>query len=473
MNLRNTLRFFTVILLLSACHVVAEDWPFFLGPRHDGTSAESSVNLDWGKDGPRELWKLRVGTGYSAPSILGKRLVIHHRQRDKEKITCHDVRTGKVLWNHQYASTYVDRYNYNNGPRCSPLLADDRCYTLGAEGSLRCLNIEDGKVVWKHNLQDEFDLPDWFFGMGCSPVLEDGKLFVLVGGQPDSGVVCFDAATGETVWQAVGKNTWDGKTGSTQTRPYEWTGDEMVVSYSSPILATIHGKRHLLCLMRQGLVSLNPNTGEQNFAYWFRPRVHESVNAARPVVVDDSIFLSAAYRLGSVMLKVAADGKSVSEQWKDPRSMLAHWSTPIHVDGYIYGFSGRHRNEGELRCIRASDGKLVWQTAGFDGDIRRFSRNRSTGIITDTETGDEIPPPYFGRGSLIRIGSRFVILGEEGTLAVVKVDPEKYVEERRCGFPEISYPAWTAPVISNGLMFLRSEDWLMCLDMSDAEQPKE
>lgn len=464
----NTRKILLCLTLLTPCVAAAEDWPWFLGPRHDGTSKET-LNLAWPEDGPEVVWKQRVGTGYSAPSILDGQLVIHHRERDQEKITCRRADNGEEVWNHQYPSSYVDRYNYNNGPRCSPILADGRCYTLGAEGSLRCLNLADGRLLWKRSLQDEFNIPDWFFGMGCSPVLEDGRLFVLVGGQPNAGVVCFDAATGKTLWQSVGRDTWNGQTGSTQTRPYEWTGEEMVVSYASPILASIHGQRHLLCLVRQGLVSLDPQSGRKNFHYWFRPKVHESVNAARPLVIDDRIFLSAAYRLGSAMLQVSADGKSVKEVWTDARSMLAHWSTPIHVDGFIYGFSGRHRNEGELRCIRASDGELIWKESGFNGDLRKFARNRTTGAIIDAETGKEVPPPYFGRGSLIQVGKHFVALGEEGTLAVVKIDSQKYVEERRSGFPEIKYPAWTAPVVSRGKMYLRSEDWLLCLNVTATE----
>src|SRR5690606_32306526 len=109
---------------------------------------------------------------------------------------------------------------------------------------------------------------------------------VLVGGQPNSGVVAFDADTGETLWESVGRQTWDGAdTGVASDPKYEWTGEEMVVSYSSPIAATIHGKRHVLCLMRQGLVSVDPETGAENFHYWFMSRAYESVNAARPVVV--------------------------------------------------------------------------------------------------------------------------------------------------------------------------------------------
>ena len=457
---------FTAACWLTMCTVsLAEDWPWFLGPRHDGTSSETEVQLKWPEHGPDVAWKRSIGTGYSAPSVLGGRLVVHHRQEDKEIVSCRSVKDGGVLWEHSYKSTFSDPYGYNNGPRCSPILTTERCFTLGAEGLLCCTDMTDGTVVWQHDLQDEFQLPDWFFGVGCSPILDGDRLIVLVGGQPNAGVVAFNTMDGTKLWQTVGKDTWNGVTDSHSGEPYEWTGEEKIVSYSSPLIAEIHGQRHLLCLMRQGLVSLDPKSGALNFKYWFRPKIKDSVNAARPLVIGDRIFLSAAYRQGSAMLQVNPDGTSYSELWRDTENMLAHWSTPIHVDGFIYGFSGRHENEGELRCINVTSGEVVWKTTGFNGNVRDLSRNPETGRIVNTASGKPVPFPYFGRGSLIRVGNRFIVLGERGTLAVVHVSNQKFQEDCRISFDEIGYPVWAAPVLSNGRLYLRSEDWLICLDI--------
>ena len=453
------------VFLLAFRSVSAEDWPWFLGPRHDGTSLEADVLLKWPESGPKVQWKQQVGTGYSAPSILGERLVLHHRQEDTEIISCRSVDTGQVLWEHKYTSSFSDPYGYNNGPRCSPILQNQRCFTLGAEGLLCCTDLHSGKVIWQHDLKAEFDLPDWFFGVGCSPILDEDRLIVPVGGQPNSGIVAFNKADGTILWQSVGRDTWDGVTDAHTNKPHHWDGTEMVISYSSPVIATIHNKRHLLCLVRQGLVSLDPENGQTNFQYWFRPKVHESVNAARPVVINDQIFISAAYRLGSALLKVAEDGKSYTEVWKNSDNMLAHWSTPIHVDGYIYGFSGRNENDGELRCIRVSDGKVMWQNAGTNGPLTDFARDRATGKIINVKTGKPVPFPYFGRGSLTRVGDRFIVLGERGTLAVAHVNHQEFIEDCRTSFDEIHYPAWTSPVLSNGRLYLRSEDWLISVDI--------
>lgn len=455
-----------LLLALQALSSVlpAEDWPWFLGPRHTGESSETDLQPDWTKAPPKLLWKQSIGTGYSAPSVLGDRVVVHHRQERTEVISCRSVATGEELWKYSYPSSFQDPYGYNNGPRCSPVLTQDHCFTLGAEGMLVCVSFADGRLIWQHDLRKLFQIPEWFFGMGCSPLLDGDRLIVLVGGQPDAGVVAFETATGKQIWQNCGRSTWDGTT-TPEGDTYTWTGDEMVVSYSSPFIAEIGGQRHLLCLLRQGLVSLDPESGRLNFRHWFRSRVHESVNAARPVVIGDQILLSAAYEVGAELLKVAPDGRSVSQVWKNRRSLQAHWSTPIHVDGFVYGFSGRHENEGELRCVSLADGAVQWSTAGFEGDLNELRLDRTTGKVLRADTGEQVPYPFFGRGSLTRVGSRFIVLGERGTMAVADVNPQKYVEHGRFALDEIGNPSWVAPVISAGRMYLRSEDWLVCLDL--------
>lgn len=455
-----------IVAVVVSLPVQGGDWPWFLGPQHTGVVDEENLHLDWTKTPPRVLWKQPIGTGYSAPSIIGDRLVIHHREDDAEIISCRSTTDGQQLWRQSYPSTFQDPYGYNNGPRCSPVLTADRCYTLGAEGMLTCTAMDDGRVIWQVALNDTFQIPEWFFGMGCSPLLDGNRLIVLVGGQPESGVVAFNAADGTVLWQSVGKSTWDGCPTEVPGETYEWTGDEMLVSYSSPIIATLHGKRHLLCLMRQGLVSLDPESGREYFHHWFRPKVHESVNAARPLVIGDRIFLSAAYDLGSVLLQVGPSGTDVTTVWRNRDNMLAHWTTPIAHEGFIYGFSGRHENEGELRCVRVADGQLVWSTTGFSGTVSDLVRDRVTGRIVDRRTRQPVPFPYFGRGSLVRAGDRFIVLGERGTLASVEVNDAAFVEHGRTSFDEIGYPAWAAPVVSRGKLYLRSEDWLLCLDLT-------
>jgi hypothetical protein len=122
------------------------------------------------------------------------------------------------------------------------------------------LELETGKLIWQRDTGAEFDVPAAFFGVGSSPILEDGRLIVMVGGQTNSGVVAFDPQTGKTLWESVGAKNWEGgpMTGWPGERTVHWLPWEKQASYSTPVAATINGKRQVLCLTRQGLVSLDP-----------------------------------------------------------------------------------------------------------------------------------------------------------------------------------------------------------------------
>ena len=149
-------------------------------------------------------------------------------------------------------------------------------------------------------------------------------------------------------------------TGWPGERTVHWQSTEKQASYSTPVAATIHGQRQILCLTRQGLVSLDPKTGEVNFSFWFRSPVNDSVNAMCPVVVDDLIFISAAYyKIGSVLLRVKPDGKGVEEVWRGT-ALEIHWTTPIYLDGYLYAFSGRNEPDARFRCVEFKTGKVMW-----------------------------------------------------------------------------------------------------------------
>src|SRR5688572_15236406 len=309
---------FTLILVGFLCKTIAhaEDWPQFLGPRANGISTETNLLQKWPEKGPPSLWQKEIGTGYSAPSVRGELLVLHHRLKNEEVVEAFDRKTGEPRWRYAYPSEFVDPYGYNNGPRCTPSLTSNRCYTFGAEGRLVCTELSSGKMIWQRDTAKEWTIPPAFFGVGSTPVLESNRLFVMVGGQPNSGMVAFDASTGKTLWESVGKSNWEGvpMTAWPGERKVVWQTAEKQASYATPVLATFHGKRHLLCVMRQGLVSVDPQSGDVNFSFWFRSRLNDSVNAMNPVVQGDHILISAAYyKVGSVLLKVRPDNKGVDE----------------------------------------------------------------------------------------------------------------------------------------------------------------
>ncbi len=309
-------------------------------------------------------------------------------------------------------------------------------------------------------------MPEAFFGVGSAPLLEGGVLIVMVGGQPDAGVVALDPATGKTLWESVGKKTWNGVTpiGWRTTKAYEWTGNEMLASYASPTAATIRGQRHLFCLVRQGLVSLDLTNGEVNFKRWFQCQVSESVNAMTPVVQDDLVFFSAAYyRVGAVTLRVKSDGKSFDEAWRSPQNpfersavgggyeapvLETHFTTPVLLDGFLYAFSGRNEPDASFRCVELKTDKLMW------------SRDEHWPAHSTRQPG------VYGRGSAILADGKLIVLGEGGRLGMFRPNPKQPEEICAWQVPQLKYPSWAGPVLAGGKLFLRSEDHLVCLNLT-------
>lgn len=408
------------------------DWPGFLGPFGTSVSPEKGIITPWPPHGLRIVWQRQLGTGYAMPSISRGRLFLFDRQGAQARLRCLKSETGEELWKFAYPTDYQDSYGYNNGPRCFPIVDEDRVYIYGAEGMLHCVRALDGKPLWKHDTKAEFGVVQNFFGVGSTPVIEGDLLIAQVGGSPPgsgefpsldqkgngSGVVAFDKFTGKVRYQV---------------------SDELA-SYSVPVLATIDGRRWCFVFARGGLIGMEPATGKIDFHYPWRARVLESVNAGNPVVVGDRVFISETYGPGSALLRVKPGGYEVI--WSDAekrrnKSMQCHWNTPIYHDGYLYGCSGRHPGEAELRCIEFATGKVMWSEPGLT------------------------------RSSLLMVDGHFICLSEYGQLLLLKVNPHKFEPVSRLDGKGIllEYPCWAAPILSHGLLYVRGKDRLICLEL--------
>jgi outer membrane protein assembly factor BamB len=425
------------------------DWPRFLGPLGKSVSPETNLVASLSSTGLPVVFDIPTGPGYAAPSVSADRLVLFHRKGAEEIIEALDSGNGRPIWRFAYPTTYEDPYGYNNGPRSTPLISSNRVYTFGAEGILTALDLADGHKIWQRNTATEWQIPQAFFGVGSTPILEGNRLLVMVGGQTNSGMAALDPASGKTIWESVGYRSWQGQPmyGWPEGMRVDWKPWEKQASYASPVAATVNGERLVYCLMRQGLVALSPRDGEVRFSRWFRARVDDSVNASDPIAVGNQVFISSAYyKSGSVLLQVAPGNTNFTEKWRG-LSMEMHWSTPILINGNLYGFSGRNEPDAFLRCIDFETGEIRWERD------ERWPKHSST------------QPPVFGRGSFIFADGKLIALGEGGLLGLFRPDPAKCDEIGRWQVPSLHHPCWAAPVLSNGRLYLRSEDRLVCLNI--------
>src|SRR4051794_15838250 len=150
-----------------------DDWPNYRGPHHDGVSAEAGWSTQWPAGGPAVLWKANVGVGFSSFAIVGQRAYTAGNANNTDTVYCLDVDSGKVVWKHSYASDLGDKF-FEGGPTSTPTVDGDRVYWLGRGGDLFCLDAASGKVVWSKNIHDETHIrvPRW--GVAGSPLVAGG-----------------------------------------------------------------------------------------------------------------------------------------------------------------------------------------------------------------------------------------------------------------------------------------------------------
>lgn len=409
------------------------DWPCFLGPNRDGTSPETGIR--WPKEGPRLVWQRPLGEGFGTCSIARGRLFQFDRHGDKARLTCMKSETGEELWRFETAMDYQDGYGDNNGPRCVPVVDDDRVYTFGPEGRLHCVSAVDGKLLWRKDTSADFGVVPNFFGVGSTPIVEGELLIAHIGGSPPGSPLL---TSGELRGNGSGIVAFDKRTGAVK---YKIT-DELA-SYASPVTATIGGRRWGFVFARGGLVGFEPATGKVDFHFPWRAPAITTVTIANPVVVGDRVFVSEAYSVGSAVLKVRPGGYDVA--WQDgrkrDRAFSAYWNTPIHADGHLYGSSGMQGAAAELRSIEFATGTVKWSVPGLT------------------------------QCALLHVDGHFVSLSEEGSLRLVKVNPAKYEEVAQLdlkgddGRPLLRYPVRAAPVLSHGLLYVRGADRLVCLEL--------
>ncbi len=416
------------------------DWTRMLGPNYDSRSTETGILKQWPATGLKVVWTADTGMGYGNGVTANGRWFQFDRFGNVERLSCLNAETGKLLWKWDTPVLYRDSYGYNNGPRCSPVVDGDRVYVYGVAGTLACLAVSDGSQLWKIDTNQKYNVLQNFFGVGASPLVYTDKLLVMVGGSQTSkpngtAMVAFDKTTGKELYR-VGN---------------------YFASYSAPVIHNIDNKDVCLSLVREGLLAFDPIDGSKEFFFPWRADMFESVNAASPILWNNRILISEAYALGSALLSL--NGKELEPIWIDGSNMKekairAHWSTPLLDGNTLFASSGRNQGDTDLRCLFLNESNV--QSPEWKPEVRWTKRNhdRMTGLIVDNHV---------------------LLLGEEGSLQLLELSKDSLTivaqmelaetEDPRDGKPLIRPPSWAPPVLSHGLLYVRGEGKVVCLEL--------
>lgn len=395
-----------------ATSAAGSDWPQFLGPDRNGLSPETGLIVEWGTDGPPELWRAPGGIGMSGLAIAGGKLVTLVQKSGRQWALCLNAQTGKPIWEMDVAPAY--RNAMGDGPRATPSIAGDAAYILTGEGILAALKLADGQILWKKDVVAELGGKPAEYGMAGSPLVLGDRIVIVIG-TSKATVAALTTARGNVVWTA---------------------GADQPAGYSSPVVLKIADREQLVAFHGSGAVGLDPKAGTELWSY---PYVTDfNCNIANPLAVAGGVLLSAGENHGSVLLsfKPHSEKFDVAEVWKSQgaSSVLRNeWQTSVQVSGQLYGFDnvGSAGPVTHLTCIDAASGNRRWQQQRF------------------------------GKGNLIAADGKLFISTMQGELVVARVNPAKYDE---LGRKTVVGKTRQAPALSRGLLYLRDDREIICLD---------
>ncbi len=382
------------------------DVPQFFGPNRDGIITGAKLAHDWKTAPPKQLWRQPIGAGWSAFAVAGGRAFTQEQRGENEAVTCYDVRTGKLLWSHTNAARFY-QWQGGEGPRATPTVHRGQVFAYGATGILDCLDAATGQRVWTRDVLKENNLENLEWGVSASPLVFDETVVVSGGNASQPTLLAFVRSTGEPLWR------------SGSDRP----------GYSSPVLATLAGRRVVLSFNSVSLTAHDPLTTEVvlNFP-WSEARVPK---AAQPVALPgDRVFLSAGYGTGCVMLQIKAGEKNTltaTPIWKNLR-MKNQFNSIAVRDGFFYGL-----DDGGLACVSVETGERKWKGG------------------------------HYGSGQSLLVDDLVLIQSESGPVALAEAKPDGFHELG--GIPALSGKTWNHPVLAGRYLLVRNDVEAVCYEL--------
>jgi outer membrane protein assembly factor BamB len=389
------------------------DWPGFRGANRDSRLEGVRIATDWKENPPRQLWRHRIGPGWSSFAVIGDRLYTQEQRGEEETVVCYQAATGQELWAHADNARFFETIG-GAGPRSTPTFQDGFLYTLGAGGILNCLDPATGRAHWSHDILADSGrekLPEW--GYSSSPLIVRGIVTVFAGGPRGKSVLGYHASNGRLAWSSG-------------------NGTE---SYSSLHLARTGGVDQVLLSADDGLTSFDPVGGK---ILWHHDwPLNRMACIAQPALIGENDFLFGNHLEGSRRIHVTKNGETWAEKqvW-ETKAIKPYYNDLVIYKDHLYGFDGSFFN-----CVSLKDGKGRWKARGY------------------------------GSGQVLLLADQglLLIVSEKGDVALVEAIPDKHKELAR--FPAIAGKTWNHPVVAHGKLFVRNGEEVACYQLS-TEAPK-
>jgi outer membrane protein assembly factor BamB len=400
---------------LAAAAMAADAWPQWRGPTRDGQVAatDPAWPAQLTETNLRRRWRVELGPSYSGPIVTSDRVfTTESREKRWERVVALDRATGKEVWHQEWeGAVSVPFFAKSNGDwiRSTPAWDGTHLYVAGMKDVLVCLDGRDGAVKWRHDFPKEEGTAPPTFGFVCSPLVDGAYVYVQAG----AGLAKLDKATGKVLWRVL--QDGGGMDGS---------------AFSSPVLATLAGRRQLLVQTRTRLAGVDP---EQGTELWTVPiEAFRGMNILTPMPVGTNRVFTSTYGGKSQLFEIQASGTglAVTNVWSFKAQ--GYMTSPIQIDGHAY----LHLRNQRALCLNLATGAEQW-------------------------TSGESFGKYW---SLVAQGDRFLALDERGKLFLLRANPAKLEVLSQS---TVGTDTWAHLAVAGHDLYIRELNGLAAYDWSD------
>jgi outer membrane protein assembly factor BamB len=330
------------LCLTAACAgAQTADWPSWRGPNGDGTTPDAAWNPLAFKGGARIAWTFDLGFGYSSVSVLAGRVyAVGRTQQPPSRLSvwCLDAATGAVVW-----QTLFDVEGY---PHSSPVVDGERLYALTTTGTLVCLRMSDGRLVWQSAMHDYGALMPGY-KWSTTPAV-DGNVLLLAANSRALGI---EKTTGTLLW-------------SVDDPRQVSNGNPDADSVSSCAVGMAGGRHVAYFVLASTICAVDPGTGGVLWEYSYPPGTNHD-----PIVMGDTVYFT-----DGQMLMEAGPAATPQVLWKSP-IRFGSFPAPVPVNRDLYGtawpddffpisWTAFNRGNYPFVCVDAATGAVVWSRDG-------------------------------------------------------------------------------------------------------------
>jgi outer membrane protein assembly factor BamB len=394
----------------------------------------SGINIKWKTEVP--------GLGLSSPVIWGNRLFIttaigksgesglktgmfgdvtsvNDSTEHVWKVLCYDKNTGKLLWDKTAHTGIPAVKRHPKSSHANTSVATEGNFVVaffGSEG-MYCFDM-DGNLKWNRSFgklrSAFFSMPGAEWEFASSPLIFNGMVIIQCDVLEKSFIAAIDLRTGKEVWK---------------------TDRDDYPAWSTPNIYTSGGKTFVVVNGYKHMGGYELETGKE---VW-RMSGGGDIPIPTPVIGNDIIYLNGAHGKFSPVIAVSTAAKGdISLKENETSNQFVKWSRPrggsymqtmLLYRGKLYNLGWN----GLISCLDPQSGREIYN--GKLGDSKSF-----------------VASPVASDG-------RIFVIDEEGTVYILNDGDEfKVIYQIALGDKSL-----TAPSITDGMIYFRTQKYLWCI----------